>query len=325
MSLPETPAGVLRLALRRYRSVEMTSPGEVAAAALLRSAGTFDLVVANDARALPLAFSVAGDAPVFADLHEWAVQENTTSVAWRLLVGPYMDALCRSYLPRVAAFTTVNQSIADLYGERYDVRPSVVRNAIPFQDLRPTPTDGKRVRLVHSGVAAPERNIEALIQAVGLLDERFSLDLYLLGDDQGYLGTLKRRAAKAPRVRIRPPVSPADLPRTLNAYDLGVYLLPVKSLNHELMLPNKFFDFVQARLGVLISPATETSALISQYDLGPALRDHSVTGLVSTLEQLTADQVSTYKQNSDRAARALSSTTDQETIRSMLSTLLAAA
>lgn len=321
-SLPQTPSGVLRLALRQHRSVELTAPGERAAMALLAHEAPFDLVVANDARALPLAFAVAGEAPVWADLHEWAREENTASAAWRLLVAPYMDALCRRYLHSVAAVTTVNQSIAELYRERYGIMPGVVRNAIAEQPLAPSPVDGDRVRLVHSGIAAPERNIEALIDATAALDDRFTLALYLMGDESGYLGQLRRRAAGVPRVSIHPPVPPATLPSTLNAYDFGVYLLPIASLNHQLMLPNKFFDFVQARLGVLISPATETSALIAQHNLGPRLIDHSVSGLVTALSALSPDDVRRYKQNAQVAAGALSSATDQLVMRQTVAGLL---
>ncbi len=321
-SLPQTTGGVLRLALRAHRSVELTAPGERAGRALLADQAPFDLVVANDARALPLAVDVANGAPVWADLHEWAREENTASAAWRLLVAPYMDALCRRYLPRVAAVTTVNQSIAELYRERYGVMPGVVRNAIAEQPLTPSPVEGDQVRLVHSGIAVPERNIEALIDATAALDERFTLDLYLMGDESGHLGQLRRRAEGVPRVSIHPPVPPAELPATLNAYDLGVYLLPIASLNHQLMLPNKFFDFVQARLGVLISPATETSALIAQHDLGPRLTDHSVAGLVSALSALSPDDVRRYKRNAHAAAGALSSAADQKVMRETLAGLL---
>ncbi len=321
-SLPQTPLGVLKLALRLHSAVELTAPAEKAARELLTGSGPFDVVVANDARAIPLAIEVANGARVWADLHEWAREENSTSLPWRLLVGPYMDALCRKYLARLDALTTVNESIASLYHEVYGVSAGVVRNAIAFQDLAPGTVDPEHIRLVHSGVAVPERNIEALIETTRRLDDRFTLDLYLMGDEDGYLGQLKRLASEVPRVTIMPPVAPSELPSTLNRYDLGVYLLPLRTLNHRLMLPNKFFDFVQARLGLLISPATETSALIAQYSLGPTLTDHSVEGLVSTLSALSSDEVAQYKLNSHNAARELSSITDRETMRQTLSGLL---
>ncbi len=322
VSLPQTPGGVLALALRRHRSVELTAPGERAAAALLADEAPFDLVVANDARALPLAFAVAGDAPVWADLHEWAPHENRSSVPWRVLVAPYMDSLCRRYLPRAAAVTTVNRSIAELYEQRYGVLPGVVRNAIAEQPLSPQAVDDDHVRLVHSGIAAPERTIAALIDATDALPERFTLDLYLMGDDDGHLGQLKRRADESPRVSIHPPVAPADLPAVLNAFDLGVFLLPIASLNNKFMLPNKFFDFVQARLGVVMSPAVETSALIEQYDLGPQLRDHTAASLVDALSRLSADDVRRDTQNAPAAASALSSTTDVQTMRATVGGLV---
>jgi hypothetical protein len=123
-SLPQTLGGIARLALRRHASAELRAPGELAVLPLLAGTGPYDLVVANDARALPLAFAAADGAPVWADLHEWAPEENSTSLPWRVLVGPYMDALCRKYLSRAAAVTTVGNSIADLYLERYAGRMS---------------------------------------------------------------------------------------------------------------------------------------------------------------------------------------------------------
>lgn len=322
-SLPQTPMGVLRLALRRHKAVELTSPGERAALRLLSDASEFDLVVANDARALPLAFAVSGRAAVWGDLHEWAREENTASLPWRLLVAPYMHALCRRYLKRLGALTTVNASIAELYRAEYGVPAEVVRNAIARQPLRPTPVEEDRVRLVHSGIAAPERNIEAIIDAASQLGDRFTLDLYLMGDPSGYLGSLMRRASTAPNVNVHDPVPPSALPETLNAGDLGVYLLPVKTLNHELMLPNKFFDFVQARIGVVMSPARETSALIREHELGPELRGHSIGELVDVLNSLDADDIRTFKANAHIAAEMLNSDQDNATMRTILGRLAA--
>ena len=320
-SLPQTPGGVLRLALRMHGSVELRAPGERAALAQLSGLPPFDLVVANDARALPLAFAVAHGAPIWADLHEWAPAENSTVLSWRLLVGPYMDALCRKYLPRVAAATVVGGAIGTLYHDRYGIpTPALVRNAGPWKDLAPSPVDPGRVRLVHSGIAVPERNIEALIDTVAKLDDRFTLDLYLVGTE-AYLAKLTARAAGSRRITFHAPVHPTALPATLNGYDLGVYLLPLRTLNHRLMLPNKFFDFVQARLGQLISPAEETSALIAQYGLGPALPDHSVDGLVAALSPLTDDDVRAFKQHAHDAAHDLSSASDEATMRDVVGRL----
>src|SRR5690606_3547849 len=201
-SLPQTPLGIARLALRRHSQVELTAPGERAVRDQVLASGPYDLVVANDARALPLAFAAAGDAPVWADMHEWAPEERAANVAWRVLVGPYMQHLCATYLPRAAAVTTVSRGLARLYDERFGVRTELVRNAADLRHLEPSAVDPARIRLVHSGTADPQRNIVELIDAVGRLDGRFSLDLYLIEVPGGHLATLTRRAAATPYVTI---------------------------------------------------------------------------------------------------------------------------
>ncbi|MDF1479156.1 glycosyltransferase [Leifsonia sp. H3M29-4] len=320
-SLPQTPGGVIRLALHRYRAVGLRSPGEMAALRLLTGAAPFDLVVANDARALPLAFTIARGAPVWADLHEWAPEENSTSLPWRLLVKPYMDWLCREYLPRASATTTVSKSIADLYREHYGIAPDVVRNAGPLRELTPAPLEPGRIRLVHSGIAVRNRNVESLIDAVATLDDRFSLDLYLV-DTGHYLATLQTRAAGSPRIRFREPVAPDDLPATLNTYDLGVFLLPPRTINYRFMLPNKFFDFVQARLGVVFGPAIEIDRIIAEHGIGVVTDGWSTGDLVAALRGLTHDDVARFKAASDLAAHVLSNDADLATQRSVVRRLL---
>lgn len=322
-SLPQTPLGVAKLALRLHDAVELTAPGEKAVRRQVIESGPYDLVVANDARALPLAFAAANGAPVLADMHEWAAEERATILSWRLLVGPYFEALCKKYLPRAAAVTSVSLGLAGLYRDRYGVATEIVRNAADFQDLAPTPVDPQAIRLVHSGTADPERNILELIDAVDRLGDRFTLDLYLLEVPGGHLDVIRKKAASTPRVTVHPPVPPETLPRVLNQYDLGVFLYPLKTLSHLYHLPNKFFDYVQARLGLVFSPAPEIDAHVGEYGLGLITAGTSADALVDALRDITVDDVNRYKKAADRAARALSSEPDRATQHALVARLLA--
>lgn len=322
-SLPETPFGVAKLALHLHNAVELTAPGEKAVLKQLLASGSYDLVVANDARALPLAFAAAGDAPVLADMHEWAAEERATVLVWRVLVGPYMQHLCKKYLPRAAAVTSVSSGLAGLYTERYGVATEIVRNAADLRKLKPTPVDPKVIRLVHSGTADAERNIVELIEAVNRLGDRFSLDLYLLEVPGGHLNVIKKLAASSPRVTVHDPVPPDTLPTVLNQYDLGVFLYPLKTLSHLYHLPNKFFDFVQARLGLVFSPAPEIDAHVAQYGLGIITADTTADALVDALTNLTADEVTGFKKAADKSARALSSEPDRAIQDALVGRLLA--
>jgi len=325
LSLPQTPWGVARLAMHRFRSVELAAPGVAYARERLRGQ-SFDLVVANDARVLALAFAVADGAPVWADLHEWAPEERTHVLAWKLLVAPFMVHLCRAYLPRAAATTTVGEEIASLYDRDFGVRPEVMRNAAPFADLQPsTPTPG-RIRLVHSGGAVPGRSLETMIDVVRALDDRFTLDLYLVSAADGgrYLSQLQERAGADPRIVFHDPVTPADLPRTLNAYDVGVFWIPPVHTNARLTLPNKLFDYVQARLAVAIGPTIEMVRVVEKFELGVVSRDFSVAQCAASLRDLTPDRVAEYKSNAHAAARALSFDHERDTARALLRRVLGA-
>lgn len=313
-SLPQTVTGVLRLGVRAYRSVQLSAPAMQAAVRLLGDR-EFDVIVANEGRALPLAVLHRGHAKVWCDLHEWAPEERSHVRSWRLLVSPFMTWICRTYLPQVDAATAVNGSIADMYGQAFGVRPDVVRNAIAYRaELTPSPMRPGVVRLVHSGGAVPGRNLQQLVDAVDQLGGRFTLDLYLVKarESDAFWEALCERVAASPYTTLHEPVSPEELPATLNPYDLGVFLLPPHTPNHRLMLPNKFFDFVQARIGIVFSTAVETDRLIRDHGLGVVVEGFEASDLVQALRDVTDDDVARFKAAADAAAHELSSGADVE-------------
>lgn len=323
LSLPQTLGGVIRLGLRRFGAVELAAPGVSYALSKLRGR-EFDLVVANDARVLALAFAVAGDAPVWADMHEWAPEERTHVLSWRLLVAPFMVYLCRTYLPHAAAVTTVGPEIAKLYQRDFGINPQVMRNAAPFADLSPTEPRAGQIRLVHSGGAVHGRSLETMIDAMKLLDDRFSLDLYLVpaADGGRYLRSLRDRAAGDARVTFHDPVPPASLPATLNAYDVGVFWIPPVHTNARLTLPNKLFDYVQARLALAIGPTVEMERVLHEHRLGVVSGAFDAESCAQSLRSLTQERIMSFKQASDASARRLSFEHEAEAALRMLRPLL---
>ncbi|MDO5700753.1 MAG: glycosyltransferase [Bowdeniella nasicola] len=322
-SLPQTVGGVAALAARRFTHTELSAPAIKSALSQLGDR-RFDVLVANDARAVPLAFALSHGSPVWADMHEWAPEERTHVLSWRLLVAPLMDHICRTYLPRCAAVTTVSPSIAELYATTYGVEADVIQNAASFADLQPSrvSSDGT-IRLVHSGGAVKGRAIETMLDAVQQANDRLTLDLYLVpGNDGGkYLAQLKHRARGCDRIRFHMPVSPQDLPATLNQYDVGIYWIPPYNTNARLALPNKLFDFIQARLAVAVGPTQEMAAIVKHRGIGVVSRDYSLENIVSTLNSLTTEDVTKFKLASHAAATDLSFETEASTIHHIITRL----
>lgn len=277
----------------------------------------FDLVLANDIEALPVALEIAKGAPVILDAHEYSPREME-GWKWRLFFQRYKSWLCRKYLSRANAVCTVSRGIADEYERNFGVRCSIVMNAAEYRDLQPSEVQEGRIRLIHHGGINRSRQIELMIDLMDFLDERFSLDLMLVNTDAKYFGELRERAGRNPRIRFVEPVPLQEIPSTLNRYDIGVYLLPFSNFNNMHALPNKFFEFVQGRLGIAIGPSPEMARLVSEHGLGLVAEDFSPATLAKLLNGLTTEQVRRFKDNAHRAARQLSSQESGEELLRML-------
>ena len=68
-------------------------------------------------------------------------------------------------------------------------------------------------------------------------------------------------------------------------------------------LPNKFFEFIQARLAIAIVPSPEMARLTREFDCGVVAEDFSSLSLARALTGLTAQGIDWMKRGADRAAR----------------------
>ena len=162
-----------------------------------------------------------------------------------------------------------------------------------------------------------------MIDAVGAASPHLTLDLYLVpGNDGGrYLRALRRRARGCSRIAFHEPVAPAELPGELNGYDVGIYWIPPFNTNARLALPNKIFDFVQARLAVAAGPTLEMARIINDFGIGVVTEDFEPGSIVTALNALTPEDVAVYKSRCARAARELSFEHEAATIREIIDEL----
>ncbi|MDN5844384.1 MAG: glycosyltransferase [Alcaligenaceae bacterium] len=290
----------------------------------LLQAERFDLVIANDLPALPVALRLAGNIPVLFDAHEYSPREYENSVLWRLLFQRYNQSMCLRYLPKAAGMSTVCQGIANEYAAKFGVRPFVVHNAPVLQPLVPSRVDEGHIRLVHHGVASRARQLESMIDMMAFLDERFTLDFMLMESEPGYMKFLVQRAKADRRIRFISPVAMPDICRTINVYDVGVFLLRPDNFNYQHALPNKFFEFVQGRLAVAIGPSPEMKALVERHRCGVVAASFEPRDLARALQSLNADDVRRLKAAAHAAAPELSFERDGRRLLAAIDSLLVA-
>jgi len=277
----------------------------------------FDLVIANDAESLPFAFEY-GDAKVLFDAHEYSPRQYEDKLVWRIFFQGMYQYLCRKFIPRVTAMTTVGQGLADEYEKNFGKKPIVVTNAPAHSGISPSPLLPGKIRIIHHGGATVSRKLEYMIEMMDLLDERFSLDMMLItppnanARTKSYLGFLTRLAGLKKNVRILPPIPSSAITGFINQYDIGLYLLPPLNFNSENTLPNKFFDFIQARLAIAVGPSPEMSRIVQEYNIGVVSHDFTPESLAAELNRLTHDQIKICKENTAQAALRHSAQVNKE-------------
>ncbi|HKX82823.1 MAG TPA: hypothetical protein VJL58_01270, partial [Pyrinomonadaceae bacterium] len=229
----------------------------------------FDLIVANDYDTLPIGvrLSEAQGSTLLFDAHEYSPLEFTESLRWRLLQQPLIKHVCREYIPRTSIRTTVCQKIAEVYETEYGKRFEVITNASEFADLQPSQTGPEKIRLIYHGGASKSRQTHKQIEMMRFLDDRFELSLMLIGEPS-YIQNLKNMAGTMKNVKFLPPVATGDIAAFTNQFDVGIYSLPPTNFNNQYALPNKFFEFVQARLAIVVAPSPEMARIVRERDLG---------------------------------------------------------
>lgn len=290
--------------LGRFAGLTERNPRDRRAAEILGSR-EWDVIVANDVTALPLATRLGARSGVLADLHEYSPRQADESFVFRLTSARYFRWILRTRLRYISRVTTVSQGIADEYAREFGVRPVVVANAAAYRQKSPSPV-GLPLRIVHSAVPSPARHIEVMIAAVRDTSADVTLDLYLVDNGSPYLQSLKDLARETSKVSIHGPVPNAELIDVLGQHDLGIHLLPPINFNHRWALPNKFFDYVQARLGIIIGPSPEMSRIVREHGLGAVTSDFTAKSLTLLLNELRPEQVVQWKAASDAVARDLS-------------------
>ncbi|MFZ4615413.1 MAG: glycosyltransferase [Rectinemataceae bacterium] len=265
-----------------------------------------DLIIANDLTALPLAVASKGRSRILFDAHEYSPGQLPSTRQGRKR-NAWARYLMRKYMPFCDRMTTVSDGIADEYEKSFSItRPDVIVNAAPFQDLVPVERKDGKILLVHHGISIPLRKIEETIKAMSFLDERFELHFYLVQSDLRYHAGLVSLSKGDRRIVFHDPVPMSEIPVTLNHYDIGIAMFQPITFNIKHVLPNKFFEFIQARIAVAIGPSPEMEAYVRRCELGLIAMDFTAEALAEKLATLSLLDIARYKMNAHRHALELS-------------------
>lgn len=279
-----------------------------------------DIVIANDIDSLPLALRISKNAKVVLDAHEYAPKEFEDLFLWRLLYKKYKEYLCSKYIKKTNNMITVCNGIASEYKKRFGVNATVVTNAPKYHDISLKKIDNNKIKMVFHGGASVSRKIENMIDMMDYVDERFTLDLILIGTEK-YINYLKKRAQHNYRINFLSPVPMEEICSFISNYDIGIYLLEPNSFNNKMALPNKFFEFIQARLAIAIGPSPQMADIVLKYNCGIVSQDFNPLSLANCINKLDKNKIDYYRKQSDKLARIMCAEENKKIVLNLIENL----
>ena len=157
-----------------------------------------------------------------------------------------------------------------------------------------------------------------------LNSEKYELTFMLIPSQLKYYNHLMKLSKKYININFINPVNLNEITETINKFDIGIYILKPNNYNEKYALPNKFFEFLQARLAIAIGPSIEMVKIINQYNLGIYSKKFTSKSLANSINNLTFERIMEYKSNANTFAQELSSTVNINKIKNIIDELLKA-
>ena len=281
-----------------------------------------DLLVSNDLDVLPANYAAFRLKRLFMpgkakqlrhihDCHEYF--RGVPELVGRIRVTNTWKWLEDRIFPKLKHVIAVNQSVADLYRREYSNRIAVVRN-VPFRkgaiesDIRVKLNISSSQKIIlYQGAVNVDRGLEEAIRAMRFIRTDAVLIIAGVGDISEDLKTMTILEGLSSKVIFAGQIPFGELHAYTCVADLGLSIEKDVSINYHYCLPNKFLDYIQANVPVLVSPFPEMRAIVDRYRIGEYIENHDPAYLAGRFDEILNDagKIAVYKQNLAAVAKDL--------------------
>ncbi|MFH1296238.1 MAG: glycosyltransferase [Bacteroidota bacterium] len=247
------------------------------------------------------------------DCHEYfrgvpeLVGRNTTTRIWK-----WIEDLI---FPTLKLVTAVNTSVAKIYQEEYGNEIVVIRN-VPFRRSwekdRVISKESLGIAphqqvILYQGAVNIDRGLEEVIQAMKYIRSDAKLVIIGTGDIVEELQEFVKTEKVPGKVLFTGQIPFQELYRYTLMADIGLSIEKDVSMNYHYALPNKFLDYIQAHVPVLISPFPEMKAILDNYFIGEVLETHDPRHIADKIDGMLLNEkrLALYRENLHRAAEDL--------------------
>jgi glycosyltransferase involved in cell wall biosynthesis len=266
----------------------------------------FNIIVSNDLDTLPGSY-YAGKLrfkSIVYDSHEYftevpeLVDREFPKKVWKILES--------KILPKIKYAYTVSESIAKAYHKKYGIEMEVIRNVPNFVKTQHQSKENSMKEILYQGSLNVGRGLEQMIDSMQFIDDA---KLTIIGDGD-ITDQLKQRIAQKnldSKVEMKGKLPFEELPKQTTKADLGLALEENIGLNYYYALPNKLFDYIQARIPVLVSPFPEMQKVVNKYEIGTVYDHKDPKELAKKINEIfeLKNRYKKWQENTEIAAQEL--------------------
>jgi glycosyltransferase involved in cell wall biosynthesis len=266
-----------------------------------------DLLVANDLDTLLPNYLVSRirKCPLVFDSHEYFTE--VPELMGRNFVKKIWGKIENYIVPELKYAITVNDSLAEIFEQKYGTHFEVVRN-VPDIEMNtgsynlPEKFNSKKI-ILYQGSVNQGRGLEMMIE---LMKEMNGVVLVIAGEGDIMLDL--RKKAEDPdifeKIHFTGRLSPENLRALTKQADLGISLEQNMGLNYFYALPNKIFDYIHAQVPVLCSDFPEMKKIIELTQTGMTVNTQSKKQIKERILKMLYrdDLLQQWKKNAMKAA-----------------------
>lgn len=274
----------------------------------------YDLIICENLTVIYLAFLIKSEnTKLMLDLREFYISQYSSDFHGHFIKKYYYDSkikylnyLITEFASKCNKLITVSPGLQENYKSTFNLDTDLIMSLPDYSENKSQQLESNNnIKLVHHGGAKESRKIELMIELMNYLDDRFTLDLYLIKYHSSYYEYLINLASNNKNINIYKEIELEKINDTLVKYDIGIILFEPTTFNLEYCLPNKLFEFIQAGLLLISYPLPNIKSIINKFDVGNVSNNYDLKEIATLLNSLTFENINYYKLNSQEASKEL--------------------
>jgi glycosyltransferase involved in cell wall biosynthesis len=212
--------------------------------------------------------------------------------------------------PHLKYVFTVNQSIADVYKQKYQKEIKILRNVPAHAMLNfssqfqlPDFLNNKPYAILQGAGINVDRGAEELVEAMQYVND---LQLLIIGAGD-VIEFLKKSVVQLElerRVFFIEKLPYEELLNYTHHAAFGLTLDKDTNLNYRYSLPNKIFDYAAAGIPILASSLIETKRIFDRYPIGLLVDNHQPKHIAEKMQQMMNDKnlIEVWRKNAKKVS-----------------------